>query len=49
LNEYPARLLAIRAGVARIGENGRVITIGSHTAVRRLAAHGSVDTRAKAA
>jgi 3-oxoacyl-[acyl-carrier protein] reductase len=41
--------LAIQAAVARMGENGRVITIGSNSAVRPLSPIGSVYAMSKAA
>lgn len=41
--------VAIQAAVAHMGENGRVITIGSNSAVRALSALGSVYAMSKAA
>lgn len=41
--------LAIQAAVARMGENGRVITIGSNGAVRPLTPIGTVYAMSKAA
>jgi len=41
--------VAIQAAVARMGENGRVITIGSNSAVRPLNPIGSVYAMSKAA
>jgi 3-oxoacyl-[acyl-carrier protein] reductase len=41
--------VAIQAAVARMGENGRVITIGSNTAVRSMTPIGSVYAMSKAA
>lgn len=41
--------VAIQAAVAQMGDNGRVITIGSNSAVRALSALGSVYAMSKAA
>ena len=41
--------LAIQAAVAHMGENGRVITIGSNSAVRSLSPNGTVYGMSKAA
>ena len=41
--------VAIQAAVARMGENGRVITIGSNSAVRPMMPIGSVYAMSKAA
>lgn len=41
--------LAIQAAVARMGDNGRVITIGSNSAVRPLTPIGTVYGMSKAA